>query len=361
MFTKSSFYAAAAGLAALARAAPLPQAQTSDWPAVWASQQAGMKSQVASMASVESTMGQAAAPATTAAPATSAFSAVNHQVAAPATTVSPLQTIEITPTASSTLATLTVSTAASSANSATGTPARKQFANNVAAANGPAVTNSAAWNGQDSTGPSPTDTYKCYGSGSSNPASVFPATSAWSAFEALYSQNVPLLQESCANLGYSPNNNDQQNGWIHDAIVQVGTDAAVDPRFILAIVMQESLGCLAAGTTQNGVTNPGLMQSHNGSHWVGNSASAADQQASIVQMIRDGTQGTQYGNGLVQEINEWGDVFTAARGYNSGDGGVTTSNLNAGNGATPSYVESVSNRLTGWVFNPGTAPSCPGE
>ena len=39
----------------------------------------------------------------------------------------------------------------------------------------------------------------------------------------------------------------------------------VDHRFILAVIMQESGGCVRAPTTNYGVRNPGLMQDHNGS------------------------------------------------------------------------------------------------
>ena len=120
----------------------------------------------------------------------------------------------------------------------------------------------------------------------------------------------------------------------------------------MAVMMQESHGCVNVGTTSNGVTNPGLMQSHNGVKF-----NAADATNSITQMIKDGVTGTSSGDGLVQLINQYGDPWKAARAYNSGSI-APSGNLNDGNGATASYVMDVANRLRGWSMNPGTAPTC---
>jgi hypothetical protein len=51
------------------------------------------------------------------------------------------------------------------------------------------------------------------------------------------------------------------------------------------------------------------MQSDGGSTFIGNSASDSDQQASITQMVIDGTQGTADGDGLVQCINQYGNIY----------------------------------------------------
>jgi hypothetical protein len=63
------------------------------------------------------------------------------------------------------------------------------------------------------------------------------------------------------------------------------------------------------GTTNNGVSNPGIMQTHSGSSFIGNSASVDDQQASITAMVVDGMQGTSSGDGLVQLINKHGNIY----------------------------------------------------
>lgn len=67
----------------------------------------------------------------------------------------------------------------------------------------------------------------------------------------------------------------EQAGQIWNAIQQVAEASLVDHRFILAIIMQESQGCLYIITTPNpdGVDNPGLMQSAGGVSFVGNDAS----------------------------------------------------------------------------------------
>ena len=65
-------------------------------------------------------------------------------------------------------------------------------------------------------------------------------------------------------------------------------------------------------------------------------------------MVRDGVQGTAKGDGLTQVINASGDVYSAARMYNSGSV-ADNGDLSDGNGATPCYVSDIANRLTGWV------------
>ena len=74
-------------------------------------------------------------------------------------------------------------------------------------------------------------------------------------------------------------------------------------------------------------------------------------------MVQDGTQGTAAGEGLVQNLNTYGNPYKAARGYNSGyipkDG-----NLSQAAGATACYVSDIANRLLGWV---NAASKCPGD
>ena len=65
-------------------------------------------------------------------------------------------------------------------------------------------------------------------------------------------------------------------------------------------------------------------------------------------MVQDGTQGTAGGAGLVQNLNLYGDLYKAARGYNSGYI-PANGNLSAAAGATACYVSDIANRLTGWV------------
>lgn len=85
------------------------------------------------------------------------------------------------------------------------------------------------------------------------------------------------------------------------------------------------------------------MQSHSG-----HSFSAAHANVSILAMVQDGTQGTSAGDGLVQNLDMYGNAYSAARGYNSGFI-PTSGNLSEAAGATACYVSDVANRLTGWV------------
>ena len=98
------------------------------------------------------------------------------------------------------------------------------------------------------------------------------------------------------------------------------------------------------------------MQSDGGVTFIGNGASPSKQASSITQMIIDGTQGTAYGDGLVQCINSYGNIYEAARCYNSGS--VDPSNLNNGEGATNSYVNDIANRMTGWLYTKNQYKSC---
>jgi len=73
-------------------------------------------------------------------------------------------------------------------------------------------------------------------------------------------------------------------------------------------------------------------------------------QASITQMIRDGTQGTTSGPGLVQLFNNdkltSGNLWNVLRAYNSGS--VDYDNLSNAMGATAAYVSNMANFLQGW-------------
>ncbi len=72
-------------------------------------------------------------------------------------------------------------------------------------------------------------------------------------------------------------------------------------------------------------------------------------------MVKDGTQGTADGDGLTQGINASGDIYSAARIYNSGSI-APNGDLSDGNGATACYVSDIANRLTGWVDADSTCP-----
>jgi LysM repeat protein len=171
-----------------------------------------------------------------------------------------------------------------------------------------------------------------------------------------FTNNTGLMLASCAQWGV-PNNTPDEISQIGSSIQAVSGETGVDARFILAVVMQESGGCVRAPTSNFGVRNPGIMQSHNG---IGtcNDNGQVQQPCSaqaITQMIRDGTAGTPSGDGLSQllsQVASTGDekYFLAARMYNSGSV-APSGNLNDGI-ATKCYVNDVANRLCGWTYSP---------
>ncbi|QGA16123.1 hypothetical protein EYB26_003790 [Talaromyces marneffei] len=218
----------------------------------------------------------------------------------------------------------------------------------------------------DGTGNAGTDRYNCYYGGWEN----FPPSSKWVEFDAMWNYSKSAMSTSCSDLGigscsdgvgaFGDGDTGEQIGLIWNAIQQVAETSFVDHRFILATILQESSGCVNVCASTNPdpsqPDNPGLMQSDGGSTFIGNSASDPDQQASITQMIIDGTQGTADGDGLVQCINQYGNLYEAARCYNSGS--VDRSDLNNGEGATDSYVNDIANRLTGWLYADSNYNNC---
>jgi hypothetical protein len=181
-----------------------------------------------------------------------------------------------------------------------------------------------------------------------------------SSFDTMFEANKVIMQSSCTQWDVANNSDDEINE-ISSSIQTVASSTGIDPRFILAIVMQESNGCVRAPTTNYGVVNPGLMQSHDGSGSCNNGGVQNPCPASeITQMITDGTAGTSSGDGLKQCIAESGatDVsmyYKAARIYNSGS---INSNGNLGAGvATHCYASDVANRLTGWTTAGSTCNS----
>jgi soluble lytic murein transglycosylase-like protein len=169
----------------------------------------------------------------------------------------------------------------------------------------------------------------------SGPASNFPSdTDSWLTFDALWNLNLPALQY---------NDNADEIAAIKSGVSTVAGEAAaagypdINENYIFALIMQESAGNVNVPTTDNGVRNPGLLQSHNGVAYSGI--------PSITQMIHDGIMGTAYGDGILQCREQYGNIWAAARCYNSGS--VDTANLSDGITSTGSYVSDVANRLRG--------------
>ena len=165
----------------------------------------------------------------------------------------------------------------------------------------------------------------------SGPASHFPVQNEWASYEALWKQNSALMKF---------HDSDSEIEDIKSGIETVARQSGVDVRAILCIIVQESGGNVRVGSTNNGVHNPGLMQSHNGV-----SFNPQDPKGSILQMIKDGTEGTKSGDGLKQCLERYGNYYECFRAYNSGS--VDKNDLNDPVGATGSYVRDAANRLMG--------------
>ena len=195
------------------------------------------------------------------------------------------------------------------------------------------------------------DTYKYYTGGPEN----FPdPETEWISFEDMWNANMNTLQTSCGYLGEGDDNTDSQIQDIYNAIQDRAAASLVDQRYIFATILQESNGCIHVGqtTSSGGVDNPGLMQSHNGDAY-----NKYHQTDSILLMVQDGTQGTEHGDGLVQNLDLYGNPYSASRGYNSGYI-PKSGDLSEAAGATACYVTDIANRLTGWVR---AKSLCPGD
>jgi hypothetical protein len=185
-------------------------------------------------------------------------------------------------------------------------------------------------------------------------ADGWPSQENWKSFKQSFSANQEVMRSSCSANGWGEDNSEQEISDIRDAIRAAADETGVDDRFILAILMQESNGCVRVKTTDNGVQNPGLMQSHNGEATC-EGVNPCPKHV-IKEMIHQGTAGTSTGEGLKQVLDTTSGVvggmnerafYAAARKYNSGS--VDYTNLNYAFISTACYATDVANRVTGWA------------
>jgi len=182
----------------------------------------------------------------------------------------------------------------------------------------------------------------------------------WTDFDSMWQANEYSISQACTWNGWNvPDNSPEETAAIKSAILSQSAATGVDSRFILAVMMQESHGCVRVHTTNYGVNNPGIMQSHNGkgSCNIGGVIQNPCPASEIEQMIQDGTAGTlndyQGGDGLQQLLAKVGSTsdsmtyYVAAVMYNSGS--ISNALNLAANAATPCYATDIANRLTGWT------------
>lgn len=210
--------------------------------------------------------------------------------------------------------------------------------------------------------------YKTY-KGDGSTAAGWPSAKSWvKTFDEMWNANLNIIQQSCQAFSV-PLNSKTEIAQLKAAIISTAEKTKVDSRFILAIVLQESQGCVRVWSTANGIHNPGLMQSMNGKHTcndgegkVGNVQNPCPK-SEIEGMITDGVGGTSTmsdgsDGGLSQHLKTSGwkagatnhaeSYYVAARKYNAGPNS-DIKNL-GGPGATPSYASDVTNRLCGVAF-----------
>lgn len=127
-----------------------------------------------------------------------------------------------------------------------------------------------------------------------------------------FDANAQLMKTSCTNLGMPPGQDttDQEIGDMYHAIQNAATVTGVDHRFILAVIVQESLGCVRVYITFSVHPSPGLMQDHAGAYGCNPSAKGVLGQTmhpcpaeQIYGMIQDGVAGTASGDGLAKYLN----------------------------------------------------------
>jgi hypothetical protein len=150
------------------------------------------------------------------------------------------------------------------------------------------------------------------------------------------------------------NPTDQEISDIKSGIIAASKDTGVDKRFILAIMMQESGGCVRVHSTDSGqVRNPGLMQCHDGQY----ECTTTPCTTKVIHgMISEGSTGTAKGDGLKQVITKAKNqgatgaqaFYWAARIYNTGSytAGADLAKVQYG---TACYSSDIANRLTGWA------------
>jgi hypothetical protein len=161
-----------------------------------------------------------------------------------------------------------------------------------------------------------------------------------------------IIKSSCGWNGWGPNNNNTETQTIHDSIKDESQKSGVPKEFILAIMMQESKGCVRAPTSESDAHNPGLMQGagsascnpHNGGPIIPCPPST------IAAMIHEGTAGEGLRTTLKESLDfvtkngttDDSKYYKAARRYNSGS---QVTDLNLGVSVTKCYASDIANRL----------------
>jgi len=195
----------------------------------------------------------------------------------------------------------------------------------------------------------------------------WPTIDQWLTFDDLWARNIKGMGSCYAAPGtvtQAPTTDDEKTD-ILASIKDVAQETGVDDRYILATILQESSGCVRAGTTLSPgaeISNPGLMQDHNGTHTCHDKPAPCPKDT-ITGMLMDGTNGTLGlpggGDGLKQTLAQAVTLgakggsaqaaYWSSRIYNSGSYDGKKALEDPSLGATADYCDKIANRLIGWV------------
>lgn len=210
----------------------------------------------------------------------------------------------------------------------------------------------------------PENKYKFY-QGDGSAGNGWPSRNQWISFNAMWDTVKPYIGTECIGNGATPNT-DEETQQVREAILSVSAKSLIDPRFVLAVMMQESNGCVRVQSTANAVANPGLMQSYMGKGSCNSQAGVQSPcpQSTIELMVMDGVSNGEVN--LVAGMNRANSIqglgsceiaqayYRSARMYNSGPNSFPLGADLGQQGATECYVSDIANRLTGWTTDPRT-------
>lgn len=197
--------------------------------------------------------------------------------------------------------------------------------------------------------------------GGSDPDTYWPLKNLWITLDDMVAMNRKVMLESCAQYSVESNNDTDINN-LRDMIMEVSHDKMVDATFILAIVLQESQGCVRRpnATSKEGLsTLNGVLLGKGTAKCEG---LAACQRSTIREMLENGGSGVPESDlrSLVAAIEKNTDhnpqhslnYYRAAYVYST-----AVANIPARfEDAIPRhcYVSDVANRLVGWVGHNST-------
>ncbi|CAO2652830.1 Nn.00g022410.m01.CDS01 [Neocucurbitaria sp. VM-36] len=195
------------------------------------------------------------------------------------------------------------------------------------------------------------DTYVMFGGDGSADAG-WPTRSDWMPFEEAWDANLQYVQNSCKDHGWGQDNEETETQAIKDSIEGESETSGIPKELILAVMMQESMGCVRVHTSHHGSDNPGLLQSAGKASCNPDGKPISPCPANEIRtMIHEGTAGEGLKTTLKNSLDFFDPTGTAndskwykvARRYNAGE--VLMDEKNLGIGPTNCYASDIANRL----------------